>query len=157
MIHDNVETLCVRLKEQLADGGVAEMRKNFLAMATDTLCGHAFDKSLNLLQSDQAAINWQKTIKAIATLTPLIKQFTWIIPCALMLPLGPLRIIVPDLARIVALHRVRLSQLFLYDALLYLGGKSVTPGLCSTCISKRNKQSMTVQTSTKLTRPKRRL
>ena len=109
MIHDNVETLCVRLKEQLADGGVAEMRKIFLAMATDTLCDHAFDKSLNLLQSDQAAINWQKTIKAIASLTPWIKQFTWIIPIALMLPLGPLRIFVPDLARMVALHRVRLS------------------------------------------------
>ena len=109
MIHDNVEILSSRLKEQLSNGGVAEMRKNFLAMTTDTLCGHALDKSLNLLESDQAAIDWQKTIKAIAILTPLVKQFTWIIPVALMLPLGPLRMIVPDLARIVALHRVSLS------------------------------------------------
>ena len=106
MIYDKTELLGFRLKEQLADGGVAEMRKNFLAMTTDSLCGHAFEDSLHLLESDQAATNWQKTIKAVAILTPLVKQFTWIIPLALMFPLGPLRMVVPDLARIVALHRV---------------------------------------------------
>ena len=106
MIHDKMESLCVRLAEQLANGGVAEMRKNYLALTTDTLCGHAFDRSLNLLASDQAAINWQKTIKAITLLTPLVKQFTWIIPVALKLPLRPLQMIQPDLARINALHRV---------------------------------------------------
>ena len=106
MIHKMMNLLGQRLRQSLANGGVVEIRKTYLAMTTDTLCGHAFDKSLNLLQEDQKADEWKRTIKAVAILTPLIKQFTWIIPLALKLPLSPLRVVVPDLARIVALHRV---------------------------------------------------
>ena len=108
MIYDEIELLGAASKEQLAHGGIAEMRKNFLAMTTDSLCGHTFNESfnLNLLKSDQAATNWQKTIKAVATLTPLVKQFPWIIPVALKCPLGLLQVMVPGLARIVPLRRV---------------------------------------------------
>lgn len=106
MIHGKMRLLCRRLKETLADGGVVELRKTYLAITTDTLSGHAFQKSHGLLEEDRKADDWKKTIKAVAILTPLIKQFTWIIPLALKLPLGPLQMVVPDLARIVALHRV---------------------------------------------------
>lgn len=106
MIYRKMDLLCQKLRHSLANGGVVELRKTYLAMTTDTLCGHAFDKSLDLMDEDQKADEWKRTIKAVAILTPLIKQFTWIIPLALKLPLGPLRLVVPDLARIVALHRV---------------------------------------------------
>lgn len=95
-----------RLKQDLANGGVVELRKTYLAMTTDTLADHTFQKPLDLLKSDQKANDWRRTIKAVAVLTPLIKQFTWIIPLALKLPLRPLQMVVPDLARIVALRRV---------------------------------------------------
>lgn len=106
MIYRKMDLLCQRLRDTLANGGVVEVRKAYLAMTTDTLCGHAFDRSLDLLDEDRKADEWKRTIRAVAILTPLIKQFTWIIPLALKLPLGPLRMVVPDLARIVALHRV---------------------------------------------------
>lgn len=106
MIYRKMDLLCQRLRDSLANGGVVELRKAYLAMTTDTLCGHAFDRSLDLLDEDRKADEWKRTIRAVAILTPLIKQFTWIIPLALKLPLGPLRMVVPDLARIVALHRV---------------------------------------------------
>ena len=98
-----------RLRRDLANGGVVELRKTYLAMTTDTLAGHAFHKSLDLLKDDRKANEWMRTIHAVTILTPIIKQFTWIIPLALKLPLGPLRAIVPDLARIVALRRVSQS------------------------------------------------
>ena len=108
MIYDNMDLLGATMNEQLAYGGTTEMRKNFLAMTTDTLCGHTFNESfnLNLLKSEQMATDWQRTIKAVATLTPLVKQFPWIIPVALKCPLGLLQVMVPDLARIVGLRRV---------------------------------------------------
>ena len=106
MIHEKVERLGARLQQQLAKNGSAEMRANYLAMTTDALCCHAFGRSMDLLGDEVRSKNWQQTIKAIAMLTPLIKQFTWIIPVALKLPLAPLRLTVPGLARIVALHRV---------------------------------------------------
>ena len=109
MIHDKAELLCRGIRSQLLETGVAEMRVHYLAMTTDTLCSHAFAKPLNLLENERQAMEWQRTIKAIALLTPLVKQFTWIIPAALKLPLLPLQLVVPDLARIVVLHRVRVE------------------------------------------------
>ena len=106
MIYEKMRQLCWRLKQDLADGGVVELRKMFLAITTDTLCSHAFQKSQGLIEEDQKAYEWKRTIKAVAILTPLIKQFTWITPMALKLPLGSLRLVAPDLARIAALHRV---------------------------------------------------
>lgn len=106
MIYKNMDVLVRTLEHSLANGGVAEMHKTYLAMTTDTLCDHTFGESLALLQEDKRADNWKRTIKAVAVLTPLIKQFTWIIPLALKLPLSPLQMVVPDLARIIALHRV---------------------------------------------------
>ncbi|KAL8732133.1 MAG: hypothetical protein Q9181_004048 [Wetmoreana brouardii] len=105
MIHTKTKLLEQNMRRNLANGGVVELRKTYLAMTTDTLSAHTFDRSLDLLKEDQRANEWKRTIKAVAVLTPLIKQFTWIIPLALKLPLGPLRMAVPDLARIVALHR----------------------------------------------------
>jgi hypothetical protein len=91
MIHVKVETLCKRLQKQLENSGIAELRKNYLALTTDTLSCYAFEDSLDLLDNEQEAINWQKTIKAVAILTPLARQFTWIIPLALKLPMLPLK------------------------------------------------------------------
>lgn len=105
MIDRNMNLLSEKLRQSLADGGVVEMHKTYLAMTTDTLCDHTFGESLDLLKEDKKAEEWKRTIKAVAVLTPLIKQFTWIIPLALKLPLRPLQMVVPDLARIVALHR----------------------------------------------------
>lgn len=102
--------LCDSLEKQITTNGSAEMRQNYLALTTDIVSDHAFGQSLKLLHAEQDAQDWKRTIKAIAILTPLVKQFTWIIPLALRLPLRPLQFVVPDLARIVALRRVCMTQ-----------------------------------------------
>ena len=107
LIHEKVELLGERLKAQLADTGIAEVRRYYLATTTDMISQHIFDKSLNLLQSDQAAKDWQNTIKEITRAIPLTKQFTWILPVALKMPLVPLQMVMPAIARIVALRQVR--------------------------------------------------
>ncbi|KAL8765571.1 MAG: hypothetical protein Q9209_007402 [Squamulea sp. 1 TL-2023] len=104
MIYDKANILSQLLRKKMTTDGVVELRQTFLALTTDTLSHHAFDQPSNLLSNEQAAVDWMRTVKAIAYLTPLIKQFTWIIPLALKIPLTPLRAVVPDLARIVALR-----------------------------------------------------
>ena len=106
MIHEKVELFGKRLSGQLANDGIAEMRKNFLAMTTDTICGHAFETSLDLQKDDNATLEWQKAMRSTAILTPLQKRFTWMVPIALKLPLWVLRTTVPDIARLVAFHQV---------------------------------------------------
>ena len=115
MIYEKMNVLSQRLREGMQNDGIVELRKTYLAMTTDTLCGHCFDSSIDLLGSEQRTSEWHRTIKAVAILTPLIKQFTWIIPLALKLPLGPLRAIVPDLARIAELHHVSPALSLLTD------------------------------------------
>ena len=106
-MYESMSLLEQRLKQELANDGVIELRTTYLAITTDTLARLAFHTSLGLLDSSRQANYWEKTIKAVAFLTPPIKQFPWIIPVASKLPLGLLRIVVPDIARIIALRRVR--------------------------------------------------
>ena len=106
IIYDNADLLVHRVGRQIKTNGFSEMRTNFLAFSTDTLADHCFAQNFSLLSDDDKAVNWKKTIRAVAMLTPLVKQFTWIIPAALKLPLCPLEMVVPDLARIVKLRRV---------------------------------------------------
>ena len=112
MIYKKMEILSQKLSQSQASNGIVELRKTYLAMTTDSLGGHAFNKSADLLREDQKAEEWRKTIKAVAILTPLAKQFTWLIPLVLKVPIAVLQAIVPDLSRIAALHRVsaRLHQ-----------------------------------------------
>ncbi|GAP93176.1 putative cytochrome P450 [Rosellinia necatrix] len=109
-IYDNVDRMLERIDHQIRATGSAEMRKIYLAFTTDTLSEHCFGRSTGLLLDDQAAVEWQRTIKAVAILTPLAKQFPWVIPLALKCPLRPLQLIVPDLARIVKARRDLNSQ-----------------------------------------------
>lgn len=110
MIYDKVDLLCKTLTERLDHNKAVEMRATFLAFTTDTVCQHAFNKSMDLLLDEQRAVDWQKTIRALAGGTPLVRQFTWILPVAMMLPLKVLRRVAPDTSRVVAFHRVRVRD-----------------------------------------------
>lgn len=106
MIQNMTNRLCENLARAAALDTELEMRSQFLAVTTDVVCQHTFQKNLGLLHSTKRAHDWKATIGAIAILTPLAKQFTWIIPMALKVPVGLLNAVVPSLGRIVKLHRV---------------------------------------------------
>ncbi|KAG9243560.1 cytochrome P450 [Calycina marina] len=104
LIWDKTERLCGSLQRQLSESGNAELLVNYLAAAIDTLSTHALDKSLDLLHSDQKAMDWHVTTNTIALLTPLVKQYSFLIPMALGIHLPFLQLVWPSLARIVALN-----------------------------------------------------
>lgn len=102
--------------QQERDGNV-ELRVNFLAMTTDTVAAHSLDGSnpqntLHLLKNEENAREWQRTIAALAFLTPLCKQFPWLIPIALEIPVGFWMTIAPSLGRVVRLNRVSINPNF---------------------------------------------
>lgn len=94
------------LQEQNASHGYAELRRSYLAMTTDMVCEHTFGWSMKLLDDEERSSAWFETVRAVASLTPLVKQFVWIIPLALNLPIGLLNFLVPSLGRLVAFRRV---------------------------------------------------
>ena len=109
MVRAKVNDLITGIQLDIKATGAADLRLHYLALATDVVCGHCFDYSMDLLQDKGRAQGWSNTIKAIAILTPLVKQFTWIIPLAKKLPIKCFEAVkLPSLARILALFKVSL-------------------------------------------------
>ena len=109
MIYEQAELLCESVEKQLDQNGIAEMRLNFTAWSTDMIAILVLPKPLHLLKDQQAAANYHLTTSAVLLLTPLQKQFPWLVETALKLPLGLLQFMSPNLARSVALYQVGLK------------------------------------------------
>lgn len=111
LIHANVKTLCDTIRRQQERDGHVELRVNFLAMTTDTIANHSLNGSnpqntISLLENEERAAEWKRTIAALAMLTPIVKQATWLIPVALKVPVAIWMMTIPSLGRIVRLNRV---------------------------------------------------
>ncbi|KAI4159386.1 MAG: hypothetical protein LQ342_006642 [Letrouitia transgressa] len=110
LIHANVKTLCDTIRRQQERDGHVELRVNFLAMTTDTIANHSLNGSnpqntISLLENEERAAEWKRTIAALAMLTPIVKQATWLIPVALKVPVAIWMMTIPSLGRIVRLNR----------------------------------------------------
>ena len=104
-IQRRIDLLCDSLRWQSQHGPV-EVHTLFLAFANDTVCSYAFNYTMNLLEDPKRAKDWQGTISAVASLTPLIKQFPWLTPLAKLVPLSILQLVMPNMARLLSLHVV---------------------------------------------------
>ncbi|MCJ1438985.1 hypothetical protein MMC27_008375 [Xylographa pallens] len=105
VIHERTGRLCEALQNQFDRFGVVELRVNYLAFATDAIFTFTYNGSLDLLGNLAEATEWKHTIGAIAGLTPLIKQFPWILPLARRLPLLFWQFVLPELGRALVLHK----------------------------------------------------
>lgn len=106
MIYDNVDLLMKRIDSQIKRDGSAEMRTNYLAYATDNVAAYFLEESFHLLEDEEKAKEWHRSIRALSNMTPAAKQFSWVIPLSFKLPPVVLQMISPDAARIVGMHRV---------------------------------------------------
>lgn len=95
------------MDQQIRRDGYAEMRMNYLAFTTDSVADYCLESSLKLLENEEKAVGWQETISALANTAPIARQWSWVTPLSLSLPVGLLEVLNPKLARIVGLHRVR--------------------------------------------------
>jgi hypothetical protein len=81
---------------------------SYLAFTTDTVADYCLEKCLNLLHDEQKALEWQETISALANTAPIARQWSWVTPLSLSMPVWLLNMADPKLARIVGLHKVRM-------------------------------------------------
>ena len=88
------------------------MHTVFIAFTTDSLCNFVFGKSFGYQSDRKKNQEWRNTMGAVPHNTPVIKQLPWAIGLALKLPESLVRLVVPDLSRLVGLHRVRYFPLF---------------------------------------------
>lgn len=111
MIYHHAELLLSRMDEQIARDGAAEMRMNFLAFATDNVAQYSTGQSRGLLKNENQAVQWCQSIRTLAEWTLIGRHLSWAIPLVLQMPMWPLKQVLPEFARIVALHHVSILYL----------------------------------------------
>ena len=104
---EQVERLSEISKGFFGRGEIIELRRVFLAFTTDTVALHSLGQTLGLQNDGNRAKDWSRTMRAVAQLTPFIKQFPWILSAVQNLPIIAVEAVMPDLARVLRLHEVR--------------------------------------------------
>ncbi|PQE05659.1 cytochrome P450 protein [Rutstroemia sp. NJR-2017a BBW] len=87
---------------------IIDLRVTFLAFTTDTITRYALGESKNLQKNRTLAVEWSSTIRAVAKMTPLMKQFPWMMTAGLYIPISVLQLLMPEFSRLVQYHKVSL-------------------------------------------------
>ncbi|KAL7905486.1 cytochrome P450 [Trichoderma velutinum] len=109
LIRQHVKELANIFGKSLADGQPINLDTVLLAFTTDTLYHYAFDKDAGFMHDPIAAQSWKNAMISVATATPFIKQFPWIIKIITALPHALLSYMLPDLSRLLGVHRTMKS------------------------------------------------
>lgn len=102
----HVERLSDYLKEHC--GEIINLRVRFLAFTSDVLCDWAFGKSFDMQLDDESALEFDRTLSAVATVAPFVKQAPWAVKFGMSLPLSIVRIAIPPLAKVLAMKHASL-------------------------------------------------
>lgn len=106
VVYDKTELLLQNVDEQIRQQGFSAIKLNWLAMVVDFSTEYFFNYGMNLQKDESKAQVWSEAICSVALSTPFVKQFTWLIPLAVKLPIQFLQLISPQVSRIVKLRRV---------------------------------------------------
>ncbi|KAI2465613.1 putative flavonoid 3-hydroxylase [Annulohypoxylon bovei var. microspora] len=115
MIYDHAELLLRRMDDQILRDGSAEMRTNYLALATDNVADYFTGQPRGLLRNEKRASEWRTSIRTLAEWTLIGRHFSWVFDLVLKLPLWPLELFLPDIGRIAGLHRIYSQQSQLHE------------------------------------------
>ncbi|KAI0159688.1 putative flavonoid 3-hydroxylase [Xylariaceae sp. FL1272] len=140
LIYDNIDLLIKRMDAQVTRDGAAEMRLNFLSFATDTVAFYCTGKTRGLLEDEDYALKWHKTIVTLTESTLPGRHFPWMVPLMLKLPLSIARTFMAKSARFIALHRemevVAQEKIAAYQSTNYQKGK--IQNVFELCLSNEN-------------------
>jgi hypothetical protein len=112
LIHSKVELLCDIFEKTMRTGEAINIRVPLLAYTTDFYCAHALSDSvdMNLLSDMGKAEIWRNNVTGLTHLVPIVRQFPWVLPIAVELPMWLLKLVSADAGRLVQLLRVRLHK-----------------------------------------------
>ena len=91
LIHEQIERLSNIFQRSFEEGEVLELRMRFFAFTTDTVALFSLGQSMDLLDNDRRAEEWNRTVCTVTKVTPFVKQFPWIINVDKKLPISVVR------------------------------------------------------------------
>jgi hypothetical protein len=98
-------------RKRLVDGKEVNIRIPLLALGTDVFCAHTLGErgSMDLLRDWDQAVEWRQGIIALLYWTPIVRQFPWIIPYAVELPVNVINIFSKKPGLVVSVFQVKKS------------------------------------------------
>jgi hypothetical protein len=112
LIYRNIDILCDNLARHVGSQDYTLIVNEFVAMAADTVSCYEFGEPLGLLGDEKLAKGWLDITKAIGRLSPISKQFPWIMPLALNIPMSIIRLFGENVTRVMGLRHVSSTLLF---------------------------------------------
>lgn len=107
IFHRNIELLCASLQRHLRRGEPVDIRVDYLAFTLETIYNAAFGVPLGVISDYEQALDWKKTLDGITDVTPLVKQYSWILPLAMHLPPLITKLLSTEAAAMSRVHQVR--------------------------------------------------
>lgn len=114
LIRQHVKELTHVFEQYFAEDKAIQLDTVLLAFTTDTLYHYAFDKESGFMSDNKAARSWRNAMVSVAAVTPFVKQFPWILKLVRALPHAALLYLLPDVSRLLGVHRVRLDMFLSY-------------------------------------------
>jgi len=100
-----VQLLCENLHKQYLNKEAKDIQTAFLAFTGDTICKYMFQESWGYQHDKEKAEEFRRIADAIALVTPIMKQFPWLMEFGWSIPISLIRPILPDLAGLLELHK----------------------------------------------------
>ncbi|KAK5122214.1 hypothetical protein LTR85_004124 [Meristemomyces frigidus] len=105
MMQTKVSKLREAFRDAETSGLSLELGVSFLAYTTDIAGEYFFQQSLDMQDDVVKARQWKTATHRLATMTPVIKQFPWIMKPALLMPTAVMDTVAPDIACLMGIQR----------------------------------------------------
>ncbi|KAF2733668.1 cytochrome P450 [Polyplosphaeria fusca] len=107
IVDAKIELLCDFFRERVEDGREVNIRVPLLAVGTDVFCAHTLGKrgEMDLLRDWDKAVKWRESIIGLLHWTPIVRQFSWVIPLAIELPLGLINAFSSEMGLVVSIFK----------------------------------------------------
>lgn len=86
-------------------GAVIELHPLFLAYVAEAVRQFSLNQTTGLLDHPAARLTWHETMYATLIAIPILKQFTWLMKIANLLPLSFLKTAAPPIGQLASLHQ----------------------------------------------------
>ncbi|KAK2589501.1 hypothetical protein QQS21_012822 [Conoideocrella luteorostrata] len=104
-VYERVRNLGHALAKHYREGSVLRVHVEVLAFTTDLMTNWILGESLGCQTDVAVAEAWYATSQCLPRITPIVKQFPWIVTMALKLPPSLVKMVIPDLASLVSLRK----------------------------------------------------
>ncbi|KAF2467747.1 cytochrome P450 [Lindgomyces ingoldianus] len=107
IVDEKIELLCDVFSKAKREGKELNIRVPLLALGTDVFCQHTLGPRgcMDLLKDWDRAATWRASIIALLHWTPVVRQFSWVMPFAVELPMWIIKAISQELALVVSIFR----------------------------------------------------